>query len=917
MSKIKQSLDEWLDSVDYKELANGKYVPSQFALQFVSFIKLVNGSVGESNKTPPVHLKMLDKLVGNSDHVANLIFRGAAKTSLFMEYLTLYLAVFHELPNFGPVDGMIYIADSMENGAKSARKNIEFRYENSDFLKANLLDAKFTDTYLEFTNTKGQKMGVKLFGATTGIRGTKIFGKRPVLCHVKGTTVFTDMGTHLVEDYYLKGPSRYLKGIDVYCAGFIHKETVTPEHRYFIGSTIKTRKKGYLENNKTKSTTKLEYINPRWVEAKDISINKLLGHQQIQNDYICKKIDKTINPISPITLNKAYILARNSLGQIQYTSSKEIEEIYPKMLNKDWWWLYGLYLADGHTYSNKIGFTIANTQRDTIGAKVVQLANNLGYSVNKEVPKKGCYQISINDSAIYRFLKNNHIANSVKNLPDWVLTIDPIYQKELLLGYIAGDGYIDSNHGQIRINSINKDIIYKLGLICERLELPYHIRNTRTKAKLTTFPNGITSMAHKQYEIRLSQNVSKVLGIQITEKKSNEVFIKDGYIWRKIKEIKLSDKEQEFIPIQTPDHTYNTYFGISHNCVLDDLMSDEASKSKTIMALIKDTVYKGVEHALDPTRRKVIFNGTPFNKEDILVEAVESGAWDVNVYPVCEKFPCTKEEFSGAWEDRFSYEYIANQYDLAKKTGRLDSFYQELMLRIISDDTKLIHPNEIRWYKKSVLLQSKSFYNFYITTDFATSAKQSADYSVISVWAVNSNGDFFWVDGQCKRTTMNNTIDKLFELVSKYKPQSVGIEVTGQQGAFIQWLQKEMMQRNIFFSFASSGNNNAPGIRPVADKLSRFNLVVPMFKAGKFWFPEEDKDNPILKEGLQEINLATSDGLKGKDDFLDTISMLAYIKVWRPSESVPYINPENDTGLYDEDMLPIDDSTERMDSYIV
>ena len=35
MSKIKQSLDEWLDSVDYKELANGKYVPSQFALQFV------------------------------------------------------------------------------------------------------------------------------------------------------------------------------------------------------------------------------------------------------------------------------------------------------------------------------------------------------------------------------------------------------------------------------------------------------------------------------------------------------------------------------------------------------------------------------------------------------------------------------------------------------------------------------------------------------------------------------------------------------------------------------------------------------------------------------------------------------------------------------------------------------------------
>ena len=914
MELKKQSLDTWLDNVDYQDLATGSYVPSTFSIGFMNFIKLVNGVQGESNKTPPVHLKMLDKLASPSQYVANLIFRGAAKTTLFMEYLTLYLAVFHELPYLGEVSGMIYVTDSIENGVKSARKNIEFRYENSEFLKEQLPVARFTDTYIEFTNKAGHQLAVKLYGATTGIRGTKIYGKRPVLCHVKGTTVFTDMGTHLVEDYYLKGPSRYLKGIDVYCAGFIHKETVTPEHRYFIGSTIKTGKKGYLENNKTKSTTELEYINPRWVEAKDISINKLLGHQQVQNDYICKKIDKTINPVSPITLNKAYILARNSLGQIQDMSSKEIKEIYPKMLNKDWWWLYGLYLADGHTYFNKIGFTIANTQRDTIGAKVVQLANNLGYSVNKEVPKKGCYQISINDSAIYRFLKNNHIANSVKNLPDWVLSIDPIYQKELLLGYIAGDGYIDSNHGQIRINSINKDIIYKLGLICERLELPYHIRNTRTKEKLTTFPNGITSLAHKQYEIRLSQNVPKVLGIQITEKKSNEVFIKDGYIWRKIKEIKLSDKEQEFIPIQTPDHTYNTYFGISHNCVLDDLMSDEASKSKVILQLIKDTIYKGVNHALDPTRRKVIFNGTPFNNEDPLVEAIQSGAWDSNVYPVCEKFPCTREEFRGAWSDRFTYDYIKSQYDVALSTGQLASFYQELMLRLTSEDSKLVAYNEIRWYKKSVLLSNKNFYNFYITTDFATSAKQSADYSVISVWAVNSNGDFFWVDGQCKRTTMDNNIDKLFQLVQKYQPQAVGVEVTGQQGAFIQWLQKEMMLRNIWFSFATSGNNNAPGIRPVADKLSRFNLVVPWFKAGKFYFPEEDKDNAILKEGIQEINLATSDGLKGKDDFLDTISMLAYMKIWRPSEAPIPKDPDNG-GIYDE--TEPEEDTNRLESYIV
>ena len=179
---IKQELDQWLDQVRYGFLNSSEYHPTEFSLNFMNFIKLVNGGEGESNKTPPVHLKMMDKLTEGKERIVNLCFRGSGKTTIFMEYLTLYLAVFHEIPGFGPVEGMIYVSDSMENGAKSARKNIEFRYERSDFLKKYIKEAKFTDAYLEFTNVKDQKMGVKLFGATTGLRGTKIFGKRPCLC---------------------------------------------------------------------------------------------------------------------------------------------------------------------------------------------------------------------------------------------------------------------------------------------------------------------------------------------------------------------------------------------------------------------------------------------------------------------------------------------------------------------------------------------------------------------------------------------------------------------------------------------------------------------------------------------------------------------------------------------------------------
>ncbi|RWB40456.1 MAG: hypothetical protein EOQ44_25280 [Mesorhizobium sp.] len=530
---VKKTLDEWLDDVDYGVLNDGSYIPSEFSLVFMNFIKLVNGAEGESHKTPAVHLKMLDKLAsGTSKQIANLCFRGAAKTTLFFEYLVLFIAVFGYLPGLGDVTGMIYVSDSMENGVKSARKNIEFRYNNSAFLQEWLPEAHFTDNYLEFRNKDGHRLGVKMFGAKTGIRGTKIFGKRPTLA------------------------------------------------------------------------------------------------------------------------------------------------------------------------------------------------------------------------------------------------------------------------------------------------------------------------------------------------------------------------------------------------VLDDLVSDDDAKSKAAMQSIKDTVHKGINYALDPVKRLTIFNGTPFNLDDILIEAVESGAWDVNVWPVCEKFPCTKAEFVGAWDDRFTYEFIVEQYENAVLNGKVEGFMQELMLRISSDEERLVQDKEIREYKRAELLDRRSQFNFYITTDFATSDKQTADFSVISVWAHNSNGDWFWVDGECERQTMDKTINSLFRLVQEYRPQSVGIEVSGQQLAFIKWLQAEMLTRNIWFNFASSEKSGDPGIRPVLNKLTRFNLIVPLFKAGKMYFPAELKASKIMGHFYTQIRMATKNGLKGKDDCLDTISMLMYLNAWKPSEQAPALGGGHNGGpTWNDDEIV--EETNALSSYIV
>jgi len=211
-------------------------------------------------------------------------------------------------------------------------------------------------------------------------------------------------------------------------------------------------------------------------------------------------------------------------------------------------------------------------------------------------------------------------------------------------------------------------------------------------------------------------------------------------------------------------------------------------------------------------------------------------------------------------------------------------------------------------------LRNKHRFNFYITTDFATSEKQKADYSVISVWAYNNVGDWLWVDGSVKRQTMDKNIDALFRFAQMYKPQGVGIEVTGQQGGFIQWIQGQMLERNVYFPLASEGNNGALGIRPNTNKMVRFNTMVPLFKARKIFFPIEKKTSPELAEGINELSLVTAGGFKSKhDDFIDTISMLSSMNAWKPSEEAPMSVGEDGMWEMDHD----DDPVDRIISYIV
>jgi len=178
-------LDARLNRVDYSYLMGSKYKPSVFAYKLVNFIKLVNGESGEENESPIIHYDMFDQI---PKHDQNLFVaaRGTAKTTAIHEYIILYIAVYGEIDGFGQIDVGIYISDTMDNGVKSMRKNLQFRWENSDFLQkyvpkqwvnpenpSDIRSTNFTDVRWEFVNIDGKRLCFRGFGASTGVRGFK------------------------------------------------------------------------------------------------------------------------------------------------------------------------------------------------------------------------------------------------------------------------------------------------------------------------------------------------------------------------------------------------------------------------------------------------------------------------------------------------------------------------------------------------------------------------------------------------------------------------------------------------------------------------------------------------------------------------------------------------------------------------
>ncbi|MCF6331050.1 MAG: hypothetical protein L3I99_05825 [Sulfurimonas sp.] len=363
----------------------------------------------------------------------------------------------------------------------------------------------------------------------------------------------------------------------------------------------------------------------------------------------------------------------------------------------------------------------------------------------------------------------------------------------------------------------------------------------------------------------------------------------------------------------------------------DDIIKTEAdANSVIIMSKLRSMIYSDAESAMS-NRSKIIIINTPFNKKDPVYNALENGVWTPMCIPMCKEISLDlkKEDFVGSWEAMNNYDWAIERYHDAHYGDTLREFNQELMLRIASEEQKLIKKDQLQWYSRSQIEKNIAGYKIVGTTDYTASNSTDGDFSATMLWAVNHIGAWFLLDMSLKKEGIEEQYEHIFRMVQKYSllgcsAIEVGIEVDGQQQLNIHALKSAMRLKNIYFSFSKQIGKpyGSEGFSRVgSSKHGHFMRVHPIFQNKKIYFPEELIGSPDMDELLEELNSVTYTSLTAiHDDGIDCVSAIGLLDIILPSmigySDDPIQENRIDNPVWKDMIFSKNNSDERVNSVI-
>ena len=283
------------------------------------------------------------------------------------------------------------------------------------------------------------------------------------------------------------------------------------------------------------------------------------------------------------------IYKNNILTNEEILSRWEYDEISNPLLYEEFWWLCGMWLAEGCCVTDKRGniriYTSHHIDEIVIQDKVISIVEHIlcrktqKHKINNS---EKCVNIHFNFNYFGKFLTDTFGKYAYgKFISEWVKFLPAKYKIQLLYGYLQGDGsfvknkrdgnYIKAGSVSLKLLEDLQDILFSVNIISS---VVLSQRECKRKIKTDKFCN-----CRKAYELSIGKYYSfeffKLIGIQGEYNDDRQrrhpqtytYFSKDyNYIYMRISSIQCYKYDGIVYNFETTSHNYYTNKMICHNC---------------------------------------------------------------------------------------------------------------------------------------------------------------------------------------------------------------------------------------------------------------------------------------------------------------------------------------------------------------
>jgi len=308
---------------------------------------------------------------------------------------------------------------------------------------------------------------------------------------------------------------------------------------------------------------------------------------------------------------------------------------------------------------------------------------------------------------------------------------------------------------------------------------------------------------------------------------------------------------------------------------VEDLNSvkNRDSRNKTFNWLSSEVMPIGDDYT------KVIIVGNLLHEDCLLMrlkKAMVEGRLEGNFYA----YPLLGEDGKFFWPGKYPDTKAVNR--LKATISSESAWYREYLLKIISDEDRLIKRDWIRYYDE-IPEELKNDSRFTATgIDLAISQKETADCTAMVTGKVYGYKDnlrvYIMPNPVNKRINFPETVNTATHVAQTYHSK-LYIEEVGYQKSLIDYL---VNQKNI----------SAEGVKTMGqDKHSRLALITHLVEQGKVLFP---------KQGCEElIEQLTGFGIEKHDDLADAFTILMHKVLEKDNEPEPCITIISTGSIYD------------------